>query len=377
MTPFCSSFMRDNIISPVSLIYFVAFASSLANNSGLSSVFPPPFRGSSSRPRKGGGKTDDRPELFAREDANATKYMRETGEMILSLMKGVIALPDKIEGKPNNVTLAESWLPYGIPFVVIAGLVLEILSSWYPTYASDLCLTLANSSLYSMFRSCSMTSAWFPSSTNPVAYSFLWVSNISILLMHPWSSTSNAICISPMIARARLNMWTSWDSSCSRLRWRIFNPLVVHLRYDDLGSQLPLGQFTYFSAHRRLPTVRISSGTRHVPTIFVAGDISDRYVLGFTMKGSCQFPWGWAHLQCHRWLIFLLGGEPTKFAPANLPRSPDTTSILCCCNICSNLWSAFNCCPEPLALPLLFGDLDGYGALFARLSDLLGALGVR
>ena len=26
------------------------------------------------------------------------------------------------------------------------------------------------------------------------------------------------------------------------------------------------------------------------------------------------------------------------------------------------------------ALPLRFGDLDGYGALFARLSDLLGAL---
>ena len=102
MTPF----MRDNIISPVSLIYFVAFASSLANNSGLSSVFPPPFRGLELEPRKGGGKTDDRPELFAREDANATKYMRETGEMILSLMKdeqnGVIALPDKIEGKPKS-----------------------------------------------------------------------------------------------------------------------------------------------------------------------------------------------------------------------------------------------------------------------------------
>ena len=48
---------------------------------------------------------------------------------MLPLMKdeqnGVIALPDKIEGKPNNVTLAESWLPYGIPFVVIAGLVLS------------------------------------------------------------------------------------------------------------------------------------------------------------------------------------------------------------------------------------------------------------
>lgn len=33
-------------------------------------------------------------------------------------------LPEKIEGTPNHVTLAESWLPYGIPFVVIAGLVL-------------------------------------------------------------------------------------------------------------------------------------------------------------------------------------------------------------------------------------------------------------
>ena len=31
-------------------------------------------------------------------------------------------------------------------------------------------------------------------------------------------------------------------------------------------------------------------------------------------------------------------------------------------------------CPELLASPLLFGDLDGYGALFARFSDLLGAL---
>ena len=55
--------------------------------------------------------------------------MRETGEMMLSLMKdeqnGVIVLPEKIEGKPNNVTLAESWLPYGIPFVVVTGLVLS------------------------------------------------------------------------------------------------------------------------------------------------------------------------------------------------------------------------------------------------------------
>ncbi|MCV6574352.1 MAG: hypothetical protein OIF58_01315, partial [Cohaesibacter sp.] len=37
---------------------------------------------------------------------------------------GVIALPAKIEGTPNNVTVAESWLPFGIPFVVVAGLVL-------------------------------------------------------------------------------------------------------------------------------------------------------------------------------------------------------------------------------------------------------------
>ena len=55
--------------------------------------------------------------------------MRETGEMMLSLMQdeqnGVIVLPEKIEGKPNHVTVAESWLPYGIPFVVVTGLVLS------------------------------------------------------------------------------------------------------------------------------------------------------------------------------------------------------------------------------------------------------------
>ena len=85
--------------------------------------------GSGSRPRRGGERTDDRPPLFAREDTNATRYMRETGEMMLSLMQdeqnGVIVLPEKIEGKPNHVTVAESWLPYGIPFVVIIGLVLS------------------------------------------------------------------------------------------------------------------------------------------------------------------------------------------------------------------------------------------------------------
>jgi len=85
--------------------------------------------GSGSRPWRGGEKTDDRPPLFAREDANGTRYMRETGEIMLSLMKneqnGVIALPEKIEGKPNNVTLAESRLPFGIPFIVVTGLVLS------------------------------------------------------------------------------------------------------------------------------------------------------------------------------------------------------------------------------------------------------------
>ena len=74
-------------------------------------------------------------------------------------------------------------------------------------------------------------------------------------------------------------------------------------------------------------------------------------------------------------LTFLLGGEPTKLAPAILPCSLDVTSMLCLRNISSNLWSALSCgCPELLASPLLFGDLDGYGALFARFSDLLGAL---
>ena len=85
--------------------------------------------GSSSRPRTGGAKKDDRPEMFAREDTNGTRYMKMTGEMMISLIKdeqnGAIVLPAKIEGTPNNVTLGESWLPYGIPFVVIAGLVLS------------------------------------------------------------------------------------------------------------------------------------------------------------------------------------------------------------------------------------------------------------
>ena len=85
--------------------------------------------GSGSRPRRGEEKTDDRPPLFAREDTNGTRYMRETGAMLMSLKQdeqnGVIVLPAKIEGQPNHVTIAESWLPYGIPFAVVLGLVLS------------------------------------------------------------------------------------------------------------------------------------------------------------------------------------------------------------------------------------------------------------
>ena len=85
--------------------------------------------GSGSRPRRGEERTDDRPPLFAREDTNGTRYMRETGAMLMSLMQdeqnGVIVLPVKIEGQPNHVTIAESWLPYGIPFAVVIGLVLS------------------------------------------------------------------------------------------------------------------------------------------------------------------------------------------------------------------------------------------------------------
>ena len=54
--------------------------------------------------------------------------MRETGAMLMSLMEdeqnGVIVLPAKIEGQPNHMTIAESWVPFGIPFAVI-GLVLS------------------------------------------------------------------------------------------------------------------------------------------------------------------------------------------------------------------------------------------------------------
>ena len=75
--------------------------------------------GSGSRARRGEEKTDDRPPLFAREDTNGTRYMRETGAMLMSLKQdeqnGVIVLPAKIEGQPNHVTIAESWLPYGDP----------------------------------------------------------------------------------------------------------------------------------------------------------------------------------------------------------------------------------------------------------------------
>ena len=55
--------------------------------------------------------------------------MRETGAMLMSLKQdeqnGVIVLPPKIEGQPNHMTIAESWLPYGIPFAVVLGLVLS------------------------------------------------------------------------------------------------------------------------------------------------------------------------------------------------------------------------------------------------------------
>ena len=55
--------------------------------------------------------------------------MRETGAMLMSLKQdeqnGVIVLPAKIEGQPNHVTIAESWLPYGVPFAVVLGLVLS------------------------------------------------------------------------------------------------------------------------------------------------------------------------------------------------------------------------------------------------------------
>ena len=85
--------------------------------------------GSGSRPRRGAEKTDDRPPLFARDDTNATRYMRETGAMLMSLMEdeqnGVIVLPAKIEGQPNHMTIAESWVPFGIPFAIIIGLVLS------------------------------------------------------------------------------------------------------------------------------------------------------------------------------------------------------------------------------------------------------------
>ena len=60
---------------------------------------------------------------------NGTRYMRETGAMLMSLKQdeqnGVIVLPAKIEGQPNHVTIAESWLPYGIPFAVVLGLALS------------------------------------------------------------------------------------------------------------------------------------------------------------------------------------------------------------------------------------------------------------
>ena len=49
--------------------------------------------------------------------------------MLMSLKQdeqnGVIVLPAKIEGQPNHVTIAESWLPYGVPFAVVLGLVLS------------------------------------------------------------------------------------------------------------------------------------------------------------------------------------------------------------------------------------------------------------
>lgn len=44
--------------------------------------------------------------------------------LIQDEQKGSIMLPAKFGSTSTSVTLAESWLPYGVPFVFVAGLIL-------------------------------------------------------------------------------------------------------------------------------------------------------------------------------------------------------------------------------------------------------------
>ena len=261
--------------------------------------------------------------------------------------------------------------------IVSSCLILEMFSSWYPTYASDLCLTLASSSLYSTLRSCSTDSARFPSSTNPVAYSFLWASNISILRMQPWSSTLNAACISLMIVCAWLNIWTSWDSSCSRFRWwtsaSTFWLNISAMMTSDVNC-LWVSSLISRLMEDLLPLKSLPGSSTFLPFSSLVTSVIG-ICWGSFWKVRVNSLGGELIFNAMDGLTFLLGGEPTKLVPAILPCSLDVTSMLCLRNISSNLWSALSCgCPELLASPLLFGDLDGYGALFARFSDLLGAL---
>ena len=84
--------------------------------------------GSGTRPQTGGGD-NNRPKLFARDDdINGSKYVRMTGAMMESLIEseqsGRVVLPAKIGSAIASISSAENWITFGVPMVLIAGLII-------------------------------------------------------------------------------------------------------------------------------------------------------------------------------------------------------------------------------------------------------------